>query len=177
VTASSGDVRWLDDDEQATWRALLLCQQLLDEALERQLRHDSGMAHSHYAILALLSEAPGAAMRMNELASVLRFSPSRMTHAISSLERKGWVTRRRCPDDGRGQHATLTGQGRAALEQAAPGHITEVRRRVFDRLSPTRQRQLRSICEAVLAGLDHQMPERILPSVDVRAARERRPAT
>jgi hypothetical protein len=29
---------------------------------------------------------------------------------------------------------------------------------VFDRLSPTQQRQLRSICETVLAGLDHQPP-------------------
>lgn len=158
MNTSRDDVGWLNGDEQATWRALLLCFQLLDEALERQLQHDSGMPHSHYAILAVLSEAPNSAMRMNELASILRFSPSRMTHAITSLERKGWATRLRCPEDGRGQHATLTGQGQQVLEQAAPGHTTEVRRRVFDRLSPTQQRQLRSICETVLAGLDHQPP-------------------
>lgn len=147
------DVRWLNDDEQATWRALLLCYQLLDDALDRQLQHDSGMAHSHYAILAALSEAPHAAMRMHELASMLRFSPSRMTHAVASLERKGWATRTRCPEDGRGQHAVLTDQGRLVLEQAAPGHITEVRSRVFDRLTPTQQRQLRSICNTILRGI------------------------
>lgn len=155
VTTAHDDVRWLNGDEQATWRALLLCYQLLDEALERQLQHDSGLPHSHYAILAVLSEAPGSAMRMNELAAILRYSPSRMTHAISSLESKGWATRLRCPEDGRGQHATLTHLGRQVLEQAAPGHTAEVRRRVFDRLSATQQRQLRSICETVLAGLDH----------------------
>lgn len=154
MSASGGDVRWLDADEQATWRALLLCHQLLDEALDRQLQHDSGMPHSHYAILAVLSEASGAAMRMKELAAVMRFSPSRMTHAVSSLERKGWVARLRCPDDGRGQEATLTAEGRHVLERAAPGHTAEVRHRVFDRLTPTQQRHLRRICETVLEGLD-----------------------
>lgn len=159
MTTSGDDVRWLDGDEQATWRALLVSFQLLDEALERQLQRDAGMSHSHYAILAALSEAPGSAMRMHELASMLRFSPSRMTHAIASLERKGWATRLRCPEDGRGQHATLTAAGRQVLEQAAPGHTAEVRRRVFDRLSSTQQRQLRRICEDVLAGLDQPPPD------------------
>lgn len=153
----------MDADEQATWRALRLCHQLLDEALDRQLQHDSGMPHSHYAILAVLSEAPGGAMRMNELSTVLRFSPSRMTHAISSLERKGWVERLRCPEDGRGQQATLTVEGRHILEQAAPGHTAEVRHRVFDRLTPTEQRQLRRICEAVLVGLDDRPTPRMDP--------------
>lgn len=150
------DVRWLSSDEQATWRALLLCYQLLDDALDRQLQRASGLPHSHYAILAALSEAPDGAMRMHELSSMLRFSPSRMTHAISSLERKGWVARLRCAEDGRGQQATLTVEGRNVLERAAPGHTAEVRHRVFDRLTPTQQRQLRRICEAVLVGLDDE---------------------
>ena len=33
--------RWLDDDEQATWRAYLLTTQLVDEALDRQLQRDA----------------------------------------------------------------------------------------------------------------------------------------
>ena len=61
-----GEVRWLDADEQTTWRSLLLCFQLLDETLDRQLQRDSGLHHSHYAIMAALSEAPHRAMRMNE---------------------------------------------------------------------------------------------------------------
>lgn len=149
-----GDVRWLTADEQATWRTLLLCYQLLDDALDRQLQQDSGIPHSHYAILAVLSESPSNAVRMNELASILRFSPSRMTHAIASLERKGWAGRARCPEDGRGQFAALTDEGRFVLERAAPGHITEVRHRIFDRLTATQQHQLRDICDTVLDGLD-----------------------
>lgn len=153
-----GEVRWLDADEQTTWRSLLLCFQLLDETLDRQLQRDSGLHHSHYAILAALSEAPHGAMRMNELASMLRFSASRMTHAITSLERKSWVARTRCVDDGRGQFATLTDQGRLVLERAAPGHIAEVRRCIFDRLTPLQQRRLLDISETILDGLDRRDP-------------------
>lgn len=149
------DVRWLSSDEQATWRALLLCYQLLDDALDRQLQRASGLPHSHYAILAALSEAPDGAMRMHELSSMLRFSPSRMTHAITSLERKGWAARSRCPEDGRGQYAALTATGRLVLERAAPGHIAEVRHRIFDRLTLTQQRQLRDISDTILEGFDH----------------------
>ena len=163
------DVRWLNPDEQATWRALLLCYQLLDDALDRQLQRASGMPHSHYAILAALSEAPDGAMRMNELSSMLRFSPSRMTHAITSLERKGWAARSRCTEDGRGQYAALTSSGRLVLERAAPGHITEVRHRVFERLNPTQQRQLRDICDTIVDGLDrepHTGHRRLLTTTD-----------
>lgn len=153
-----GDVRWLDADEQTTWRSLLLCFQLLDETLDRQLQRDSGLHHSQYAILAALSEAPHSAMRMNELASMLRFSASRMTHAITSLERKSWVARTRCVDDGRGQFATLTDHGRVVLERAAPGHIAEVRRCIFDRLSPLQQQRLLDICETILDRIDRREP-------------------
>lgn len=146
--------RWLDDDEQATWRAYLLATHLLDEALDRQLQRDAALPHAYYAILVALSEAPDQALRMTELAQLLRHSPSRTTHAIASLERAGHVERRRCPSDGRGQFAVLTPAGRAALEAAAPGHVDEVRRLVFDRLRPDQLEALRDVCTTLLAGLD-----------------------
>ena len=97
----------LSPEEQATWRAFLLTSQLLDEALDRQLQRDAGMPHAYYAILVTLSEAPAATLRMSELAAVLRYSQSRMTHAVRSLEGSGWVRREQCPDDRRGQLAVL----------------------------------------------------------------------
>lgn len=172
TTVPHDGVRWLSAEEQATWRALLLSYQLIDDALDRQLQHDSGMLHSHYAILAALSEAPGSTMRMSELAAMLRFSPSRMTHAVASLERKGRAARARCPDDGRGQLATLTDPGRIVLERAAPGHIAEVRRCIFDRLTSTQQHQLRGICDTILDGLDpssHASPHRPMTISDTSA--------
>jgi DNA-binding MarR family transcriptional regulator len=145
---------WLTDDEQRAWRAYLLTVQLLDEDLDRQLQHDAGLAHSHYGILVALSEAPGRRLRMNDLAQLQRYSQSRLTHAVARLERDGYVVRQQCPSDRRGQFAVLTQAGMKALKAAAPGHVAEVRAKVFDRLSDGQVDALRDICETLLGGLD-----------------------
>ena len=151
------DVSWLSDEELATWRAFHAVSRFIDGALDRQLTRDSGMSHAHYATLVALSEAEAGTARMGDLAEFLQFSPSRMSHAIARMERDGWVERRRCPTDGRGQEAVLTDAGRAALEQAAPGHVHEVRRLFVDRLSQQQQAQIRSIAEVLMDQLEDEI--------------------
>lgn len=146
--------RWLSDDEQVIWRSLVLLNQLLDEALDRQLQRDAGMPHAYYQVLVALSESEAGHVRMADLARFLRYSPSRLTHAVASMERRGWVRREPCPSDRRGQLAGLTPAGRRAIQAAAPGHVDEVRARVFDRLSSAQAAQLRTICATLLDGLD-----------------------
>lgn len=150
------DVPWLTDDELATWRAFHAIGRVIDAALDRQLNRDSGMSHAHYATLVALSEAESGTARMGDLAQLLQFSPSRMSHAISRMERDGWVERRRCPTDGRGQEAVLTEEGRAVLVQAAPGHVREVRRLFVDRLSEEQRRQIRSVAEFLMGQLEEE---------------------
>ena len=152
-------MEWLDDEEQRAWRAFLLASQLIDQTLDRQLQRDAGMPHAYYSVLVALSEAPDRALRMSDLARRLRFSQSRLTHAVASMERSGWVARKVCPTDRRGQTAVLTDGGLRALADAAPGHVQQVRSSVFDRLSPTQVRQLRRICETLADGLDPTTPE------------------
>ncbi|MEO3786607.1 MarR family transcriptional regulator [Actinocorallia sp. B10E7] len=146
--------RWLTPEEQAAWRAYLLSNQLLDEALDRQLQRDAGMPHAYYWILVALSEAPDHTLRMSDLARSLRYSQSRLTHAVTSMERRGWVRRDRCPSDGRSLLAALTPEGMRTLAESAPGHVEEVRSRVFDRLTPRQVAQLQEICQVILDGLD-----------------------
>jgi DNA-binding MarR family transcriptional regulator len=146
--------RWLTDDEQRTWRVLLVMMGLLGEELERQLQQDAGMPHAYYMILAMLSEAPDRTLRMSELSQVTRYSQSRLSHAVARLEEVGWMHRTRCPTDGRGSNAVLTDVGFAALEAAAPGHVTTVHRHVFEPLTAAQVTQLREICEAMLTVLD-----------------------
>ena len=40
--------RWLDDDEQRTWRSFLATSELLYGALDRQLQRDAGITHASY---------------------------------------------------------------------------------------------------------------------------------
>ena len=141
--------RWLDEDEQRAWRALLAMVEALQSGLDAQLQADSAMPHGYYELLVRLSEAPGRSLRMSALAEASGSSRSRLSHAVGQLEQRGWVRRETCATDRRGQVAVLTDDGFAALEQAAPGHVAEVRRLLLDRLTPQQVRQLRRIGEAV----------------------------
>jgi DNA-binding MarR family transcriptional regulator len=145
--------RWLDDEQQRTWRAFYSAATLLLDRLDRELQRDAGMPHAYYEILVVLSEASGRTLRMSELATKTRSSRSRLSHAVAKLEARGWVRRRDCPGDKRGQLAELTDEGFAALAAAAPGHVDMVRAQLFDPLTQAQVRQLRTISEAVVAQL------------------------
>jgi DNA-binding MarR family transcriptional regulator len=145
--------QWLDPDQQRAWRNYIEATTLLLDALDRQLQRDAGMPHGYYEILVRLSERPDRTMRMSDLAEATRSSRSRLSHAVSRLEERGWIERRDCETDRRGQLAGLTDAGLAALEQAAPGHVAEVRKHVIDRLSPEQVTQLADIADLIVTGL------------------------
>ncbi len=148
------ETRWLDPEEQKAWRAWLYSSSLLQDRLDRELTHETGISHAYYEILVALSETPQRAMRMSELADRCLSSRSRLSHAVSRLEERGWVRRQVCAEDGRGQLAVLTDEGFAALEAAAPVHVTGVRTHLFDQLSPQQVENLRDIGETLLRHLD-----------------------
>jgi DNA-binding MarR family transcriptional regulator len=145
--------RWLDPDEQRTWRAYLTASRVLMDTLDRELQREAGMPHAYYEILVQLSEAPGRQLRMSELAQAAGSSRSRLSHAVARLEAAGWVRREECPTDRRGQIAVLTDEGFATLAAAAPGHVEGVRRHLFDALSPAQVDQLRRISETLAEHL------------------------
>ena len=150
--------RWLDPDEQRTWRAFLAASRALMDTLDRELQRDAGMPHAYYEILVRLSEAPGRRLRMSELADATGSSRSRLSHAAARLEAAGWIRREDCPTDRRGQLAVLTDDGLATLAAAAPGHVDGVRRHLFDALSPAQVDQLRRISETLADHLTDSGP-------------------
>jgi DNA-binding MarR family transcriptional regulator len=149
-----GEPRWLDAEEQRAWRAWLFSAQLLQDRLDRELMHETGISHAYYEILVALSETPERRMRMSELADRCLSSRSRLSHAVSRLEERGWVRRQVCADDGRGQLAVLTDEGFAALAAAAPVHVESVRAHLFDQLSPEQIAAMRDLGETLLRHLD-----------------------
>ncbi|NJQ02854.1 MarR family winged helix-turn-helix transcriptional regulator [Streptomyces zingiberis] len=145
--------RWLDDGEQRTWQAYLHATALLEDHFDRQLQRDAEMPHLYYGLLVQLSRAPGRRMRMTDLACQSKITRSRLSHAVSRLERNGWVRRESCPSDRRGQFAVLTDRGAAVQAAAAPGHVATVRAALFDRLTTEQVAQLGEICRTVAEGL------------------------
>ena len=152
-TPSTTDVRWLDPAEQRTWRLYLTATKRLAEILDRELTAQTGVPHSYYEVLVRLSEAPDRTLRMSELAENSLSSRSRLSHAVTRMEDKGWVVRESCPSDGRGFNARLTDAGLAALETAAPVHVRGVRAHLFDQLTPEQVDELHAIVAAMAAHL------------------------
>jgi len=142
----------LSAEEERAWRAFLVAVGTLFSAVEGQLARDSGIPHGYYEILVQLSEAPDRSLRMSQLAEASTSSKSRLSHAVARLEERGWVERLDCATDRRGQVARLTDAGFAALDAAAPGHVEQVRRSLFDRITPAQVTELAAISTAVAAG-------------------------
>lgn len=148
--------RWLTPAEQRAWRAYLESTKVLFDALDRQLQHESDIPHAYYEVLVRLSEAQDRSLRMSELADVTLSSRSRLSHAVARLEERGWVVRRDCETDRRGQIATLTDAGFDVLQAAAPGHVASVRRFVVDGLTEEQLAELTRIGETIIDRVLHQ---------------------
>ncbi len=155
---STSEDRWLSAEEQRAWRAFLTACQTLFGAIDAQLQRDAGLPHGYYEILVRLSESPGRALRMSQLAEASTSSKSRLSHAVARLEERGWIHRTSCPTDRRGQIAQLTEDGMAALAAAAPGHVAQVRRSLIDQLSPEQIGQLQAISDSVAAAAEPAGP-------------------
>lgn len=147
------ETRWLTEQEQEVWRTFISAVDAFVDHLERQVQRDSDMPYTYYEILVALSEAPDRTLRMSQLAGARSSSRSRLSHAVARLEEVGWVRRLACPTDKRGALAQLTDEGFAALDEAAPGHVTAVREKLFDMLTPDQVTALGEISQAILGGL------------------------
>ena len=130
----------------------------LEAAMNRQLQRDCGLSLADYDVLVQLSER--RPRRVYELADALSWEQSRLSHQLRRMRDRGLVTRRGSRDDRRGATVDMTPRGRAALRDAAPGHADLVRTTVFDQMTATEMRALRSVIDRVLAALATSPPRR-----------------
>ncbi|MBB5790754.1 MarR family winged helix-turn-helix transcriptional regulator [Jiangella mangrovi] len=148
------ETRWLDDHEQSAWRAYLRMNTVLNAALARQLQSDSMLSMPDFEVLVHLTDADDARIRVSELARVMRWEKSRLSHHLSRMEKRGLVGREECASDGRGAFIVLTDQGRAAIEAAAPSHVDAVRRYFFDAVTSDDVKSLAAIADRVIARVE-----------------------
>lgn len=126
---------------------------LLDR-LEKRLKHDAGLTLSEYNTLLLLSEAPEGQMRMGQLAEAIVFSPSRLTYQVKVLTDRGFVTRVKCPEDGRAWQAELTPAGRTMFRRASVVHAKGVKELFTDVVSEVQLAEIHRIFRQVSVNLD-----------------------
>ncbi len=126
--------RWLDDTERRAWLSLLAVVFVGIPELERRFR-PYGLVHVEYGLLAALSEIADG-MRLSDLAATMNMSPSRLSHRLRKLVELGYVELASSECDGRVSIARVTEVGRSFVTKVAPDHVEDVRRIIFDHLSP-----------------------------------------
>src|SRR4029453_3529268 len=112
--------RWLDDQQQRTWRAWLTVAELLPRVLDAQLQRDARISHAAYVVLAMLSESPNRSRRMSDLARRANQTQSRLSHTVARLEERGWGRRGRAGAGGGGGGPRTAG-GRAPCSPTRGG--------------------------------------------------------
>ena len=107
-----------------------------------------------YAIEALLRRGPSG---LNDLAAELYLDKSTTSRVVATLERKGYVTRARHPEDGRAVVLSVTGPGRR-LHDRIRKDLVEEERSSWPTSSPRCARPLPCCCSGWRA------PRRAVPA-------------
>jgi DNA-binding MarR family transcriptional regulator len=152
----SSDVRWLTAPQERLWRRWLKLNAQLAATLHKELHDDAGLSMPDFEVLVHLTDNPEGRVRVTDLARLLQWERSRLSHHVTRMERRRLVQRVECAEDGRGAFIVITPEGRAAIEQAAPCHVTTVRRLIFDALTPEEVDTFATIIDKALAQLDNQ---------------------
>jgi DNA-binding MarR family transcriptional regulator len=159
----SSDVLWLTVRQERLWRRWLTLNARLSATLHKELHDDVGLSMPDYEVLVHLTDSPDGRIRVTDLARLLQWERSRLSHHVTRMERRRLVQRVECVEDGRGAFIAITPQGRAAIEQAAPHHVNTVRRLIFDALTPEEVDALATIIEKALTHLDNQAEASLNP--------------
>ena len=150
--AAPTETHWLSAEEMRTWRGLVQLIVELHAEQDAALMDSHGISEGEYAVLACLSEAEDRRLRMCDLASHLRLSPSGLTRRIDGLVEQGYVSRQPSEADRRVMLAVITDSGVRKLETAAPTHVAAVRASLIDHLSKAQVKALGDVLDHVRAS-------------------------
>lgn len=126
------------------WEALMRAQQvLMQEFSHSDVWH--GLAVRDYDVLYNLSKLGNQELRQSDLISQWMIPQPSMSRMIDRLVTRGYVSRRKDPEDGRSSLIKLTDAGRELQRKIARGHVRDVSDRLLGALSLTELNQLESL--------------------------------
>lgn len=104
-------------------------------------------------MLVTLWRADGRELRVGELSKSLGWEKSRVSHQLTRVERRAFVTRTESGASGRRTGLRLTAQGRSAVQSAITGHAGNIRRHFFDTLTAQQADAIRAWSEQTIGRL------------------------
>lgn len=130
--SNPGGGPWLSSSQQRTRAAYLRVQLRMNYEINRQLQRDNELSLADFHVLCALSIAPNRKLQISDLAAVICWERSRLSHHLRRLCDRGLTERLQSEVDARATNVVLTEEGMSAIMAAAPGHARLVRRLFFD---------------------------------------------
>ncbi|MGJ6967660.1 MarR family winged helix-turn-helix transcriptional regulator [Streptosporangium sp. G11] len=147
-------------EELRIWRNYIETAETLRTLLEGRLQSESSLSSADYRVLLALSEADRRTMRSSELAQLIGWQRSRLSHHLGRMEKRGLVRRAPCPDDVHGIDVRLTDFGAESFRHGSVPHLRDVRELFVDALSPEQLVKVDEFTEALRRHLDLE-PQRV----------------
>ena len=122
--------------------------------INRQLQRDSGLSLADFHVLKALSIASDNKMQVSDLAAMIGWERSRVSHHLRRLSERGLTARVQSADDGRATDAVLTKKGMNAMVEAAPAHAMLVKKLFFEPLSDELVAPFTAALEHIQASLN-----------------------
>lgn len=141
-------------EEWAVWRAFLAAHAQLSLEIDRRLRRAHGLSQGEYGTLAALLEAPERRLKVKEIADLLGWERSRVSHLVTRMENCGFVTRMDSSTDARATDIVLTPLGAKTLLGAVRSHAADLRSTFFSQMTPEEGEVIRTVFGRILKNLD-----------------------
>jgi DNA-binding MarR family transcriptional regulator len=134
------------------WARLATAQQLALSSIERALKQAGFPPLTWYDVLLELDRADGHALRPFELERAMLLAQYNLSRLVDRLERAGYVERRACEEDGRGQEIVATAKGLALRRRMWPTYARAIEAAVGRHLSPRQAETLQDLLGRLIDG-------------------------
>jgi DNA-binding MarR family transcriptional regulator len=134
------------------WARLVKAQQLALTAVERDLKAAGLPQLVWYDVLLEVERAGGEGLRPFELEQAMLLAQYNLSRLIDRIERAGYVERRVCEDDGRGQLIVITDSGKAMRRKMWPVYARGIEAALGRHLSVKQTEALDDLLGTLIEG-------------------------
>ena len=140
----------LSDADRDLWRGFRRSYEQVSLAIERELVARTRLSGADHGILSRLAGAGPNGLRQQQLADLMRWDRTRLSHHLTRMEERGLVTRSKLQEAG--TFVAVTAQGEQAREAADPVHAEAVMRHFISGLTAQQREALTSLAASLPAG-------------------------
>jgi DNA-binding MarR family transcriptional regulator len=136
------------------WARLVKAQQIALACVESALKAAKLPPLAWYDALLELEDAGDCGLRPGELQREMLLAQYNLSRLIDRIERAGYVERRPCDDDGRGQVIVITAAGRDIRRRMWAVYGAAIQRALGDHLSPKQAETLDALLGKLVDSSD-----------------------